>query len=104
MFRLKDQSIPDSILPQFSVATKAVLIQLISKQQWHQPNKAVRLMGKMRNGNTATKSMTTSANSCHGGATIDNGDGRTYKWWHGEQQMHQLTEEWGHCNQSICRL
>jgi hypothetical protein len=39
----RDQSIPDSILVQFSVATKAVLIHLIGKQQWRQPNEAVRL-------------------------------------------------------------
>jgi hypothetical protein len=23
-----------------------------------------------------------------------------HKWWHGEQQMQQLTKEWGHCNQT----
>ncbi len=38
-----DQSIPESIFLQFSVATKAELIKLISKQQWRQSNKVVRL-------------------------------------------------------------
>jgi hypothetical protein len=37
----RDQLIPDAILLQYSVATKAVLIQLIGKQQWRQPNEAV---------------------------------------------------------------
>jgi hypothetical protein len=56
-------------------------------------------MGKMKYGYTATKSMMASANSCLGSAAIDNGDRQMHKWWHGEQQMRQLTKEWGHCNQ-----
>jgi hypothetical protein len=57
-------------------------------------------MGKMKNGYTTTKSIMTSANSCHGSAAIDNGDRQMHKWWHGEQQMRQLTKEQGHCNQT----
>ncbi len=38
-----DQIIPESILLQFSVATKAVLVNLIGKQQWRLPNEAVQL-------------------------------------------------------------
>jgi hypothetical protein len=55
----------------------------------------------MRNGNTATKSMMTLANSHHGGVAIDNGDSQMLKWRCVEQQMHHPPEEWGHCNQSM---
>ncbi len=48
----------------------------------------------MWNGDTATKSMMMSANSCLGGAAIVNGDGRTQKRWCRKQQMRQPTEEW----------
>ncbi len=37
------QTFPESILLQLSVATKAVLVNLIGKQQWRLPNEAVQL-------------------------------------------------------------
>jgi hypothetical protein len=75
-----DQSIPVSIFLSSVQLQRQCWLNLLARNKGCQPNEVVQLTrdarAKMRNSDTATKSMMTSVNSRHGSTAIDNGDGR----------------------------